>query len=37
MVLYKGIYLDISREQIFDLQNYGLDPMYFIEKCIMKE
>ena len=30
--IYTGIYLDISREQIFDLQNYGLDPMYFIEK-----
>ena len=27
--IYKGIYLDISREQIFDLQNYGVPQLVF--------
>jgi hypothetical protein len=32
MLTYKGIYIGISQEQIFDLQNYGIDATNYIEK-----
>ena len=31
-MIYKGVKLNITQEQIYDLQNQGLDPMYYIEK-----
>jgi len=31
-LIYKGIPTSITREDIFDFQNRGMDPMYYIEK-----
>ena len=31
-MIYKGVKLNITQEQISDLQNQGLDTMYYIEK-----
>lgn len=32
MLTYKGVYIGISQEQIFDLQNYGIDVINYVEK-----
>ena len=32
MLTYKGIKLDITQQQIFEVQDLGMDPMYYIEK-----
>lgn len=32
MIIYKGVYIGISQEQIFDLQNYGIDAINYIEQ-----
>jgi hypothetical protein len=32
MLTYKGVYIGISQEQIFDLQNYGIDAINYVEK-----
>lgn len=32
MLTYKGVYIGISQEQIFDLQNYGIDAINYIEQ-----
>jgi|JI10StandDraft_1071094.scaffolds.fasta_scaffold1789646_2 hypothetical protein len=32
MLIYKGVYMGISQEQIFDLQNYVIDVMNYIEE-----
>ena len=32
MLTYKGVYIGISQEQIFDLQNYGIDAMNYVEE-----
>lgn len=32
MLTYKGVYMGISQEQIFDLQNYGIDAINYVEK-----
>lgn len=31
-LVYKGIKLDITQKQIYEIQDLGMDPMYFIEK-----
>lgn len=31
-LIYKGVKFGTTREQIFDLQNYGIDAMNYIEK-----
>lgn len=31
-IVYKGIKLNITREQIYEVQDLGMDPMYYIEK-----
>jgi len=31
-LIYKGIPVGITREQIQDMQFYDMDPMYYIEK-----
>ena len=35
-LIYKGIKFEITREQIFDLQNYGIDSMNYIEEMYKK-
>ena len=32
ILIYKGIELNLTREQIYELQDLGMDPMYYIEK-----
>lgn len=32
ILTYKGVYIGISQEQIFDLQNYGIDAINYIEQ-----
>ena len=32
MLTYKGVYIGISQEQIFDLQYYGIDAINYVEK-----
>lgn len=31
-LIYKGIKLDITQQQIYEVQDLGMDPMYYIEK-----
>ena len=31
-LIYKGIKLDITQQQIYEVQDLGMDPMYYIVK-----
>jgi len=35
-LIYKGIKLDITQQQIYEVQDLGMDPMYYIEKMYIE-